>query len=94
MHSYKYHLQSWLQFNAHNNSDIYVISSKKVKEFLIYLFEFQGRSVTYIRSAYVVAKALCNAAGQPFSHADHRHTQMMLNGMFTKCPTEVKGSKR
>ena len=93
MNAYKYRLRSWFQFNEHDNSDVYVIDSHKVKNFLIYLFETQGRPITYIRSAYIVARALLHAAGQPFTQADHRHIQMMLNSMFTKRPTQVKAQK-
>ena len=63
MNAYKYHLRSWFKFNEHDNSDVYVIDSHKVKNFLIYLFETQDRPITYIRSAYIVARALLHAAG-------------------------------
>ena len=93
MINYAYKLFDWMDFNKHVNQDPYKFSGEKVMNFLVYLFETKNKSPGSVRSAYLVTRSLCNAAGCKLSRIFHRRIVMLLNGMYTRRPCIPKPRK-
>ena len=89
LHNYNSKLRMWLKYNKHCGTDSFEINIKKVMDFLIQLFEVDRKTTSTIRSAYTVTRVIANAAGAPFSNADHKKVAMLIQGMFTRRPDPI-----